>query len=552
MLLPLGVKILWFVLSITGLFACWVVLLALGRTVDSRWSFVVYGIGCTVLEGIFCIGIIWKMDPFSMPKRFCTAQSVFIALGWFLVSGVVCAFSYMTNQIVLKPKTWGDRRFDPLSWNTIHMLPVVAFPIAALTLHLALILKLGAVRPAVEFYCDSSSPQWVRFLSYAGTPLLVSIPSLWFSIRSVLRVQEINKHISRARTSEIDMGETSEETYTKPGRKDSFKKRLRHKSLKEKQSLDMDDESSAQPSLRFSFPSSGRNSKGSTFTEQRALSRNSPSALRNSVHSGNTNLKATCVHFHIPPKPPSSDESQSDRDIQTIGFTSFASSSPDSDMPSISSFQALERVYSAPVNHSGLDHAIEKVGRKRSASDTRKASRKSAEDRKGQAGDHWEGLGAHNRDQDQTDKDSVAHDKQELDDGDSVLNLGELRSEEGNEDMPSEAPRVGVRPQLRMHGKAFHNFSNDTVLPATFRSRRPSLPNLSHAIWRLILFQLSFVFIQFIGSLSTLIDVAKHASAPSPLGTHHFAMLFVAWGPVFFFGSLKSVRKNMIFVQTTS
>ena len=41
---------------------------------------------------------------------------------------------------------------------------------------------------------------------------------------------------------------------------------------------------------------------------------------------------------------------------------------------------------------------------------------------------------------------------------------------------------------------------------------------------------------QFIGCLSTLIDVAGRRPKPTPIGTHHFAMLFVVWGPILTFG----------------
>ncbi|KAF6757750.1 hypothetical protein DFP72DRAFT_808695 [Ephemerocybe angulata] len=46
----------------------------------------------------------------------------------------------------------------------------------------------------------------------------------------------------------------------------------------------------------------------------------------------------------------------------------------------------------------------------------------------------------------------------------------------------------------------------------------------------------AFVSAQLLGSISTLIDVVRQ-SPPSPLGTHHFTLLFVAWSPLFFFGA---------------
>ncbi|KAF8899818.1 hypothetical protein CPB84DRAFT_1680985, partial [Gymnopilus junonius] len=47
-----------------------------------------------------------------------------------------------------------------------------------------------------------------------------------------------------------------------------------------------------------------------------------------------------------------------------------------------------------------------------------------------------------------------------------------------------------------------------------------------------------FIFVQFLACISTFIDVVTRRATPSALGTHHFALLLAAWGPVFMFGTL--------------
>lgn len=133
--------------SSPGLIGCWATMLAFGRAMCSYELPVLYAIGCTLLQGSFCLGelnsvvskaqlqiqeicfegMIWKMNPFEMPRAFCigmcfylhrlitslvnvfpTAQSTFIGYGTFLLTGVAASFSIGTSLTVLKPKTWGD------------------------------------------------------------------------------------------------------------------------------------------------------------------------------------------------------------------------------------------------------------------------------------------------------------------------------------------------------------------------------------------------------------------------------------------------------------
>lgn len=47
-----------------------------------------------------------------------------------------------------------------------------------------------------------------------------------------------------------------------------------------------------------------------------------------------------------------------------------------------------------------------------------------------------------------------------------------------------------------------------------------------------------------LAALSTLIDVIKQSSEPTPLGTQHFALLLAAWGPLSMFIPLCSSNRK--------
>ncbi|TFK22371.1 hypothetical protein FA15DRAFT_706403 [Coprinopsis marcescibilis] len=294
---PFGVKILWFILSLTGLLACWAVMMAVGRSTGSFWGWTVYCAGCTMLQGIFCLGIVWKMDPFSMPSKFCTLQAIFVALGSFTVTGSIATFSYISHLIIRKPKLWGESKHPSFRWEHTYLLPVAVFPLAATSVYIACVLKLHSVNPVREFYCESSTPQWVRFMSFAGMPLLLSLPSLYISICSVFLVCRTTKHIKRARTGEPDLEFNSHEE------------------------LDSSERSSSSPDPFTILPTRKRLRALESSNSSIKFSRSSPDPSFQFIP--NTKQRNPLVHFHVPMKPQSSDTDRG----QDISLHS----SPDSD-----------------------------------------------------------------------------------------------------------------------------------------------------------------------------------------------------------------------------
>lgn len=98
------------------------------------------------------------MDPFQMPPAFCTAQTILIALGAFLLTGVCTSFAMATASAVYHPA--GIRELRTLSWKPVYWWIVGVFPACASALQIAIIVKTGAVKPSDDLHCDATDPLW--------------------------------------------------------------------------------------------------------------------------------------------------------------------------------------------------------------------------------------------------------------------------------------------------------------------------------------------------------------------------------------------------------
>ncbi|KAF9226379.1 hypothetical protein BS17DRAFT_545209 [Gyrodon lividus] len=59
-MLPFALKALWFCLLFTGILAC----STFSRTIGSSWGQTLYSVFATILQGIFCLGMVYDMNPF--------------------------------------------------------------------------------------------------------------------------------------------------------------------------------------------------------------------------------------------------------------------------------------------------------------------------------------------------------------------------------------------------------------------------------------------------------------------------------------------------------
>ncbi|KAJ6506722.1 hypothetical protein C8R45DRAFT_970361 [Mycena sanguinolenta] len=200
-MLPFGLKLVWFSLSLSGLIGCWAVLLPLAWAIQSYWGPIGYAVGITVLEGIFCLGLIWRMNPANIPRGFCLAQVLLTGLAIFFIIGVLAAITTATTLYIAKPKQWGPQNETAiLPWRVYYLLPMMLFPLLASAVHVTFVIFFDTFEPIDGLNCVGH-PLWIRFVGYAGTPFLITIPCLWLSSVSIVRVIRTHKHIRRARRS---------------------------------------------------------------------------------------------------------------------------------------------------------------------------------------------------------------------------------------------------------------------------------------------------------------------------------------------------------------
>ncbi|KAJ6535056.1 hypothetical protein B0H19DRAFT_908581, partial [Mycena capillaripes] len=197
-MLPFGLKLAWFALSLSGLACCWAVLLPLAWAIQSYWGPIAYAIGITCLEGIFCLGLVWRMSPANMPRAFCIAQVIITGLATFFIIGVLAAITTATTMYVAKPKQWGSQNDTTvLPWRFYYLLPMMLFPLLASAVHITFVIFFDTFDPVDGLNCVARPP-WIRLLGYAGTPFLITIPCLGLTLLSVFRMIRTHRHIRRA------------------------------------------------------------------------------------------------------------------------------------------------------------------------------------------------------------------------------------------------------------------------------------------------------------------------------------------------------------------
>ncbi|KAI0053199.1 hypothetical protein FA95DRAFT_939824 [Auriscalpium vulgare] len=203
-MIPFAFKIVWFVFALLGIPASWLVLIPFAGVTGVYWAPILYCLTITVLEGSFCLGMIWKMDPYRMPHAFCVVQSVLIAVCSHVLTGICACLTWATYTTVFKPRPVHQANEPPLAWRHVYLFFVAGFPVASSTAYIVLVLKLNAVQPSDDMHCDATSPLWPRVFSYAGAPLLMSLPCFIFSTLTAIRVFKAHIHTRRFGFSSLD------------------------------------------------------------------------------------------------------------------------------------------------------------------------------------------------------------------------------------------------------------------------------------------------------------------------------------------------------------
>ncbi|KAI0694210.1 hypothetical protein BC835DRAFT_1350515 [Cytidiella melzeri] len=185
-----GWKIVCFVISLSGLLSSWIALPVYPRFISgSSWVPVVFGIANTVLQSMFCIGLVWQMDPFQMPQAFCIAQSTLTQASWSCIAGLTaamcCATAASSSNIAL---TRGLVQIATTLPSRVFL--ILIFPTLVFALNLGFSLRFDAIQPQDSLNCDATQPFWIRLLGYAGTSLSLSVPSFILSCITALRLMK--------------------------------------------------------------------------------------------------------------------------------------------------------------------------------------------------------------------------------------------------------------------------------------------------------------------------------------------------------------------------
>jgi hypothetical protein len=203
-MLPFALKVVWFVLTIIGtIFSC-LSLMALGRIIGTRWAPLSFNIGMVIYQGMFCLGMIWRMDPYRMPRAFCFAQIVGMDLGIYFIAGCCFSFCIATSSHILKPKQWGDIS-KSFTWRPVYYFPVIGYPAVTMAVRVFLLVKYDAVHPFDGLHCDAADPLLVRLAGPLLPSVLVVPPTLYLSAYSARHVIRTLRHIKRARKDDTEL-----------------------------------------------------------------------------------------------------------------------------------------------------------------------------------------------------------------------------------------------------------------------------------------------------------------------------------------------------------
>ncbi|KZP14931.1 hypothetical protein FIBSPDRAFT_896154 [Athelia psychrophila] len=145
------------------------------QSVGRLWAPLLYCLGVTVMEVTFCLGMIWQMNPYLMPKAFCITQIAVFGFCSFFITGVIATFTYATACTVFRATSKNQITDSTLSYRHGYIIPILVLPLIASAGQMTAVIMLDAAQPTNDMHCDAS-PIWIRFLGYAGLPAVAAIP----------------------------------------------------------------------------------------------------------------------------------------------------------------------------------------------------------------------------------------------------------------------------------------------------------------------------------------------------------------------------------------
>lgn len=89
---------------------------------------------------------------------------------------------------VHEAKNWHPP-LSTLEYRPSSLLWIFAFPVVATAVLAAVLVKLDAAKPqGDDLHCDANSPEWVRFLGYAGVSVVIACPAFFIAVATAYRL----------------------------------------------------------------------------------------------------------------------------------------------------------------------------------------------------------------------------------------------------------------------------------------------------------------------------------------------------------------------------
>ncbi|KAJ3813579.1 hypothetical protein EV368DRAFT_46645 [Lentinula lateritia] len=412
------------------------------------------------------------MDPSLMPRSFCIAQTLLSGLASFMLTGVSATFSMITSLAVLRPGVCNLASSKPFIWHPIYTLTLIVFPLLASVAQITAVLKLDAVQPVDGFACDATDPEWVRFLSYAGVPLVFSIPFSCLGLMALVRMSRIQQRTVGHYCDSPDHGVNSLNLTSLPH------KQTRRKDMRQ-----------------FLGPSKSP----TPIPTPRAISSPSPSdACATSPGRAPINPRLSSPvlarQFHLPFSPSPVNDNH---DPLGSCHSSTLENQDDTESSVSSAFPTF-----APPSNSGTPNPRESPG----------------------------------------------HDF-----------AGYLAGLNPDYHYQSSHPAQAQARYSPTTGWNWNDHDDDVsrrpifaISPIARNSALEDASKIRPALWRIVIFQLSFTLTLVLACISTLVDVTSRRTRPTPFGTQHVALLLAAWGPVIIFGFIPSTRRNLFWKRPFS
>ncbi|KZP07405.1 hypothetical protein FIBSPDRAFT_939522 [Athelia psychrophila] len=491
-MLPFVLKAVWFALCALGTVATWFVLWFLGKTINTYWLPILYCVGLTILEGIFCLGMIYHMDPYQMPRSFCLSQIFIISFSALLLTGVCLTAILAIYTVVIWPSSISVSPQSALRWKWGYLLPLLVIPVTFASAQLALVIKYDAYSPSDNIHCDvTGSHLWLTLLGYAGMPALESLPCFAINIAAVLHIRKMYKSHQQA-------GAGYKSSSPESRKKDAGQRQTHTPATTEPRPA-----SSLYSSSHVSHSFLDHDLEGPIFAPP------SPAAM--SPHSYNfakVGRASPTPQFRsvVSPPPPSmrysfssNSGSRSPLRYSTQSRSSgWGPGSPQAD--SLSPWSATESF--ELQEKSGMDSMDA-------------SSMLDSYDGATALTQRWSGVGPR----------AFAF----------VPHAEAVQEEWGKEEAAGRDIDIHQEPMAVNWGE----LSQPQVLP----DARASFASL---IWRLVLFFLLFFLVQILVALSTIIDISRGRHTLTPFGTQHVALLLAAWGPTVVFSHASGVRVQLV------